>query len=67
MIAGVSTHACIAHTARDAYANNVHAVIVADAIGDERREHRQAVLDQLVEDRQAAVMTAEEIIDTWSR
>lgn len=67
VIAGVSTHACIAQTARDAYANNVHAVIVADAIWDERPEHRQAVLDQLVEDRQAAVMTAEEIIDTWSR
>lgn len=67
VIAGVSTHACIAQTARDAYANNVHAVIVADAIVDERPEHRQAVLDQLVEDRQAAVMTAEEIIDTWSR
>lgn len=65
VIAGVSTHACIAQTTRDAYANNVRAVIVADAIGDERPEHRQVVLDQLVEDRQAAVASLEEVVGGW--
>lgn len=66
VIAGVSTHACIAQTTRDAYANNVRAVIVADAVGDERPEHRQMVLDQLVEDRQAEVASLEDVVGGWS-
>ena len=65
VIAGVSTHACIAQTARDAYANNIRAAIVPDAIGDERPDHREMVLDQLVEDRQAELVPLEEVIGTW--
>ena len=65
VIAGVSTHACIAQTTRDAYANNIRAAIVPDAIGDERPDHRETVLDQLVEDRQAELVPLEEVIGTW--
>lgn len=66
VIAGVSTHACIAQTARDAYANNIRAAIVADAIGDERPEHREMVLDQLVDDRQAEVVPLQDMINSWT-
>ena len=60
LIAGVSTHACIAQTARDAYAHNVRAAVVRDAIADERAEHMRTVLELLVEDRQAELVTVEE-------
>ena len=60
LIAGGSTHACIAQTARDAYAHNVRAAVVRDAIADERAEHMRTVLELLVEDRQAELVTVEE-------
>ena len=53
VIAGVSTHACITQTARDAYANNIRATVVTDAVADERSDHRRTALDLLVSDRQA--------------
>lgn len=62
LIAGVSTHACIAQTARDAYAHNVRAAVVEEAVADERTEHMRTVLDLLVEDRQAEVITVEEAL-----
>ena len=62
LIAGVSTHACIAPTARDSYAHNVRAAVVEDAVADERTEHMRTVLDLLVEDRQAEVVTVEEAL-----
>lgn len=62
LIAGVSTHACIAQTARDSYAHNVRAAVVEDAVADERTEHMRTVLDLLVEDRQAEVVTVEEAL-----
>ena len=62
LIAGVSTHACIAQTARDAYALNIRAAVVEDAVADERTEHMRTVLDLLVSDRQAEVVTVEEAL-----
>lgn len=67
VIAGVSTHACIAQTARDAYAHNVRATIVTDAVADEREEHKETILEQLAGDRQAALATLEEIRERWTR
>ncbi|MGO1286826.1 MAG: cysteine hydrolase family protein [Brachybacterium sp.] len=66
VMAGVSTHACIAQTARDAYANNVRAVIVTDAVADERQDRKEMVLEQLVGDRQAELMTVEEVTGRWA-
>ncbi|MGO1481066.1 MAG: cysteine hydrolase family protein [Brachybacterium sp.] len=66
VMAGVSTHACIAQTARDAYANNVRAMIVTDAVADERQDHKEMVLEQLVRDRQAELATVEEAIGRWA-
>ena len=62
LIAGVSTHACIAQTARDAYAHNVRAAVVEDAVADERTEHMRTVLDLLVGDRQAELVTLEDAL-----
>lgn len=62
LIAGVSTHACIAQTARDAYAHNVCAAVVEDAVADERTEHMRTVLDLLVGDRQAELVTLEDAL-----
>lgn len=65
VIAGVSTHACIAETARDAYAHNVRATIVTDAVADEREGHMDMVLDLLVGDRQASLAQVAEVIAGW--
>lgn len=65
VMAGVSTHACVAQTARDAYAHNVRATIVTDAVADEREEHMDMVLDLLVEDRQAELADVDTILAAW--
>lgn len=65
VMAGVSTHACIAQTARDAYANNMRATIAEDAVADERAEHKRTVLDLLVGDRQAELADSAEILRRW--
>jgi len=65
MVAGVSAHACIAQTARDAYAHNVRATVVADAVADERSDHRRSVLDLLVEDRQADLAQVQDCVERW--
>lgn len=67
LIAGVSTHACIAQTARDAFANNVRAHVITDATADDRPEHHAGALRLLVEDRQAELMTVEEVTTRWER
>ena len=65
MIAGVSAHACIAQTARDAYAHNLRATIVVDAVADEREDHMHMILDLLVGDRQADLAEVDEVLDRW--
>jgi nicotinamidase-related amidase len=66
VMAGVSTHACIAQTARDAYAHNVRATIVTDAVADEREEHMRTVLDLLVGDRQAELAQVDAVLADWA-
>lgn len=65
MIAGVSAHACITQTARDAYAHNIRATVVTDAVADERSDHRRAVFDLLVADRQADLVQVQECVERW--
>lgn len=67
VIAGVSAHACITQTARDAYANNIRATVVTDAVADERSDHRQTVLDLLVSDRQADLAQVRDCLEYWER
>jgi nicotinamidase-related amidase len=67
VIAGVSTHACIAQTARDAYANNIRATIATDAIADDRPEHMHRILEVLAADQQAEMLRTDQILERWSR
>lgn len=65
LLAGVSTHACIAQTARDAFANNVRAQVITDAIAEDRPEHHASVLQLLVDDRQVGTTTVDEVTEHW--
>lgn len=67
VITGVSAHACITQTARDAFANNIRATVVTDAVADDRSDHKQTVLDLLVADRQAELETVREVTRRWGR
>lgn len=66
VMAGVSTHLCIAHTARDGYAMNTRMSVVTDAVGSERPDYEESVLQQLVDDRQATLETVDEVIARWT-
>ena len=65
VICGVSTRGCIAETVRDAYARNIRAVVVTDAIADDQEDYHQVVLDQLVGDRQVELHTVAEVVAAW--
>lgn len=67
LLAGVSTHGCIAQTARDAYAHNLRTAVVTDAVADERDDYMRVILEQLVEDRQADLLAVEDAVQWWRR
>ena len=67
VLAGVSTHGCIAQTTRDAYAYNMRATIVTDAVADARTEEHRAQVAQLEQDGQARLSTVDEIIAAWHK
>ncbi|KRF11381.1 hypothetical protein ASG90_16630 [Nocardioides sp. Soil797] len=50
VLAGVSTHTCVAATAADAYAHDLHVVLVENAIASHRPELHQPTLDLLCEE-----------------
>lgn len=65
ILAGVSTHGCVAQTTRDAFAHNIRATIVTDAVADTRDDYHRAQINQLEADRQATLSTVDEIIARW--
>lgn len=65
VLAGVSTHGCIAQTTRDSFAHNVRTTIVTDAVADERDDYHRVLLEQLRAERQAELATLDEIIQRW--
>ena len=65
MLAGVSSHGCVAQTARDAYALNVRTTIITDAVAGENPRYHEATLQQLVDDRQADLRSVSEVVRTW--
>lgn len=67
LIAGVSTHGCVAQTARDAYAHNVHPVIVVDAVAAESAEQHEQALALLRADGQARMSDMAEVLAAWAR
>lgn len=66
VFAGVSAHACIAQSVRDAYAHNVRSALITDAIDDDSPEYFEHVLEVLERDRQTDQLTTREILATWS-
>lgn len=64
-LAGVSTHACVAHTARDAFSNNMRTTVVTDAVGDESERYMAMALELLEADGQADMATIEETLAAW--
>lgn len=67
VLAGVSTHGCIAQTTRDAYAYNMRATIVTDAVADARTDDHRAQVAQLERDGQATLATVDKIISSWKK
>ena len=66
VLAGVSTHSCIAQTARDGFAHNLRVTVAADAVADASDSLHEVTLGQLVGDRQATVLDSDEIIARWA-
>lgn len=65
VLAGVSTHGCVAQTTRDAFAHNLRATIVTDAVADTRDDYHRIQINQLEADRQATLATVDEVIQRW--
>jgi nicotinamidase-related amidase len=61
-LAGVSTHACVVQTARDAYANNVRASVLTDVVADADPELARMGLELLDADGQAVLETGGEVL-----
>lgn len=65
ILAGVSTHGCVAQTTRDAYALNLRTTIVTDAVADTRDDYHRTQINQLEADRQATLSTVDAVIASW--
>lgn len=62
LIAGVSSHTCIAATAADAYAANIRASLVSDAIASEDPRFESAVLGLLQAEYRQKVVSVESLL-----
>lgn len=67
VLAGVSTHGCIAQTTRDAYSHNLRVTLVSDAVADTDAGYHDAQLERLAADRQATLSTVDEVIERWKQ
>ncbi len=61
VLAGVSTHSCVAVTAAEAYARDFDVVLAGDAIASEKPELHVPVLKQLDNEYRQATLTNKEI------
>lgn len=66
VLAGVSTHSCIATTAARAYAENFHVVLASDAIASDRPAVHETTLGLLAEEFRFAVLTSTTITQSAS-
>jgi nicotinamidase-related amidase len=66
VLAGVSTHNCVAHTAADAYANNLRVVYATDAVASTNDEYAQNVLGVLMDEYRQQAMGADEVRQLFS-
>lgn len=66
VLAGVSTHNCVAQTGADAYANNLRVVYAKDAIGSTNDEYAHDVLNVLMDEYRQKAMGQAELRDLFS-
>lgn len=62
VVAGVSTHTCVATTVGHAYALGRRSHLVVDGIASDQPERHQPMVDQLVEEFRLRAVTTEEIV-----
>lgn len=67
LLAGVSTHLCLAQTAADAYAHNIRAAFAAPAMGAENPQQADAMLDVLVSQYRQERLDGPEALALFSR
>lgn len=67
VLAGVSTHNCVAQTGADAYANNLRVVYARDAVASTNDEYAQNVLGVLMDEYRQQALGASEIRRLFSQ
>lgn len=67
VLAGVSTHTCIAQTASDAYALNFDVTIATDAVASHQPEFHQPALDRLRLEYRQKLYTVKQITSLLNR
>jgi nicotinamidase-related amidase len=67
VLAGVSTHNCIAQTGADAFARNIRVTYAADAVGSEDPQAADAILNILAAEYRQRVQPNTEILDRLRR
>jgi len=61
VLAGVSTHNCVAQTGADAFANNFRVIYASDATGSEDTKAARATLDILSREYRQRILTVSQI------
>ncbi|CAI3799367.1 cysteine hydrolase family protein [Pseudarthrobacter sp. MM222] len=61
VLAGVSTHNCVAQTGADAFANNFRVIYASDATGSEDTEAAHAIQDILCKEYRQRILTVTQI------
>lgn len=67
VLAGVSTHNCVAQTAADAYANNLRVVYAKDAIASTNNEYAENVLGVLMDEYRQQALGRNELRRLFSK
>lgn len=67
VLAGVSTHNCVAQTGADAYANNLRVVYAEEAVASTNDEYAQNVLGVLMDEYRQQALGASEIRRLFSQ
>lgn len=67
LLCGVTTRACIFLTAADAYAHDLHPVLVEDGLGDDLDDEARHSLQRLVREYRAQVLRSQDLEHRWGR
>ncbi|GAB3536948.1 cysteine hydrolase [Arthrobacter tecti] len=67
VLAGVSTHNCVAQTAADAYANNLRVIYATDAIASTNDEYAQDVLKVLMDEYRQQGLGNDDVLEVFAQ